>query len=138
MSKSVYLFVAVLLGAALVASGVFMLVAPNAWYLAVAGVTSTDPFNQPFVRDIGLVFVLLRGAFLVGAARPQFRILLWSAASIWLFGRAPLHLWEVASGVCSPPVIARDFPAVSLPAIIAALLSFWAIRQSRGGAVKTI
>jgi hypothetical protein len=98
--------------------------------------TSTGPFNQHFVRDIGLVFLLLGGAFLVGAARPQSRVLLWSAASIWLFGHVLFHLWEVAVGICSPSVILRDFPAVTLPAIIGALLIFWAIRQSRGGAVK--
>jgi len=138
MSKSVCLVVALLLGGALEANGVFMLAAPNDWYLAVPGVTSTGPFNQHFIRDIGLVFVLLGGAFLIGAAWPQFRVLLWSAASIWLIGHALFHLWEVAVGICAPSVIPRDFPAVSLPAIIGALLTFWAIRQSRGGTVEAV
>jgi hypothetical protein len=85
-----------------------------------------------------LVFLLLGGAFLLGAAQPQFRVVLWAAASIWLLGHALFHLWEVAVGICSPSVIPRDFPAVTLPAIIATLLTFSAIRQSRGGGVKTI
>src|ERR1700754_102848 len=133
--KSLFVGVAVLLGAALGANGVFMLLAPNEWYLAVPGVTSTGPFNQHFLRDIGLIFVLLSGAFLLGAARPQFRVVLWGAASIWLLGHALFHQWEVAVGICSPSVIPRDFPAVTLPAIIGILLTFWAIRQSRGGRV---
>jgi len=132
MLKSVTLGMAVVLGVALVANGVFMLVSPADWYLAVPGVTSTGPFNQHFVRDIGLIFLLLGGAFLAGAALPRLRVLLWAAPSIWLFGHALFHLWEVAAGICAPSAIPRDFPAVTLPAIIGALLTFWAIRQARG------
>lgn len=132
MSRSFCLAVAVLLGVAMLANGVFMLVAPENWYLAVPGVTSTGPFNQHFVRDIGLVFLLLGGAFLVGAARPHLRVALWAAPSLWLLGHALFHLWEVAVGICSPSVIPRDFPAVTLPAIIGILLTLWAIVQLRG------
>jgi hypothetical protein len=124
------------LGVAMIANGVFMLVSPDDWYLAVPGVTSTGPFNQHFVRDIGLIFLLLGGSFLLGAARPRSRVLLWAAPSIWLLGHALFHLWEVAVGICSPSVIPRDFPAVTLPAIIGILLTLWAIRQSRGLAAK--
>jgi hypothetical protein len=58
--------------------------------------------------------------------------LLWAAPSIWLLGHALFHLWEVAVGICAPSVIPRDFPGVTLPAIIGILLTLWAIRQSRG------
>jgi hypothetical protein len=43
---------------------------------------------------------------------------------------------EVAVGICSPSVIPRDFPAVTLPAIIAIALTFWAIRQAHGEGAK--
>jgi hypothetical protein len=132
MLKSVCLGVAVLLGIAMEANGVFMLVLPADLYLAVPGVTSTGPFNQHFVRDIGLIFLLLGGRFLVGAAVPRMRVLLWATASLWLFGHTLFRLWEVAAGICSPSVIPRDFPAVTLPAIIGAVLTFWAMHQSRG------
>jgi hypothetical protein len=138
MLKAASLGVAVLLGVALVANGVFMLVSPGDWYLAVPGVTSTGPFNQHFVRDIGLIFLLLGGAFLVGAAQPRARVLLWAAPSIWLLGHALFHLWEVAVGICSPSVIPRDFPAVTLPAIIGILLTLWAIRQARGRGAEAV
>lgn len=137
MSKSLCLAVAVLLGVAMLANGVFMLLSPEGWYLAVPGVTSTGPFNQHFVRDIGLIFLLLGGAFLVGAARPEVRVWLWGAPTLWLIGHALFHLWEVAVGICSPSVIPRDFPAVTLPAIIGLFLTFWAVRQSRGGSGLT-
>jgi hypothetical protein len=119
MLKSFCLALATVLGVAALANGVYMLVAPEGWYLAVPGVTTTGPFNQHFVRDIGLIFLLLGGAFLVGAARPQSRVDLWGAAAIWLSGHALFHFWEVAVGICSAAVIPRDFPAVTLPAILA-------------------
>jgi hypothetical protein len=135
MLKSFCLALAAVLGVAALANGVYMLVAPESWYFAVPGVTTTGPFNQHFVRDIGLIFLLLGSAFLVGAARPQSRVVLWGAAAIWLSGHALFHFWEVAVGICSPAVIPRDFPAVSLPAIVALSLTLWAIAQSREPAI---
>jgi hypothetical protein len=92
MPKTLCLGVAVLFGVALAANGIFMLVAPETWYFTVPGVTSTGPFNQHFLRDIGLIFLFLGGALLVGAARPQMRVLLWGAPTIWLCGHALFHL----------------------------------------------
>ena len=138
MFNSVSLSVAVLLGVAMIANGIFMLVSPEGWYFAVPGAMSTGPFNQHFLRDIGLIFLLLGGAFLLGAAQPRSRVLLWAAASIWLSGHALFHFWGVAVGSCSPSVIPRDFPAVTLPAIIARALTFWAIHQSRDREAKAV
>lgn len=131
MLKPFCLALAALLGVAAVANGIFMLVLPEPWYFTVPGVTTTGPFNQHFVRDIGLIFLLLGGAFLLGAARPELRVALWGAASIWLAGHALFHFWEVAVGICAPSAIARDFPAVTLPAIFSLLLTLWAIAQPR-------
>ena len=71
----------------------------------------------------------------VGALRPERRIGLWAAATAWLIAHAVFHLWEVAVGICSPSVILRDFPAVTLPAIIGVVLTLWAIGRAR--AVRT-
>ena len=117
------------------ANGLFMLVAPEVWYDFVPGVTDTGFYNQHFIRDIGLIQLFLGVAFGVGMIRPERRIGLWAAATLWLSAHAVFHLWEVAVGICSPSVIARDFPAVTLPAIFGAALTLWAIRQSR--AAKT-
>jgi hypothetical protein len=56
-----------------------------------------------------------------------------AAATLWLGAHAVFHLWEVAVGICSPSVVLRDFPAVSLPAIVGAILTLWAIRQAHAG-----
>jgi hypothetical protein len=95
-----------------------MIVAPEAWYELVPGVTETGFFNQHFVRDIGIIQLFLGVAFGVGMIRPELRVGLWAAATLWLIAHAVFHLWEVAVGICSPSVILRDFPAVTLPAII--------------------
>ena len=134
MLKSLCLALAIVLGVGALANGVYMLIAPESWYFAVPGVTTTGPFNQHFVRDIGLIFLLLGGAFLIGAAQPHLRVALWGAASIWLSGHALFHFWEVAVGICGPADLVRDFPAVTLPAIIGLSLTFWAIVQARSGA----
>lgn len=131
MLRSCVLAVAIVLGVAAEANGLFMLVAPEGWYFAVPGVTTTGPFNQHFVRDIGLIFLLLGGAFLFGAVRPELRVPLWGAAALWLSGHALFHFWEVAVGICGPSAIARDFMAVTLPAILAVALTAWAIDQQR-------
>jgi uncharacterized protein YjeT (DUF2065 family) len=129
--KTFCLAVAVVLGGVAVANGIYMLLAPESWYFAVPGVTTTGPFNQHFIRDIGLIFVFLGGAFLTGAAKPEVRVIFWGAATIWLTGHALFHFWEVAVGICSPSDLARDFPAVTFPALLGAALTFWAISDAR-------
>lgn len=128
MLKSTCIGLAALLGVAALANGVFMLLAPEAWYFAVPGVTTTGSFNQHFLRDIGLIFLLIGAGFLAGAFQPRQRLLLWAVPTIWLTGHALFHFWEVAVGICSASVIPRDFPAVTLPAILGWLLTAWAFR----------
>jgi hypothetical protein len=122
---------AVLIGALALVNGIYMLVAPEHWYFAVPGVTNTGAFNQHFLRDIGLVYLFVAAAFLIGAERAQHRVVLWAAASLWLGAHALFHVWEVAVGICAPPVLVRDFPAVTLPALIGAGLTLWAAANER-------
>jgi uncharacterized protein YjeT (DUF2065 family) len=115
-------------GLLLSTNGLFMLVAPLAWYELVPGVTDTGFFNQHFIRDIGIIQLFLGVAFGIGMFRPEQRIGLWAAATLWLIAHAVFHLWEVAVGICSPSVIPRDFPGVTLPALIGIALTAWAWR----------
>lgn len=124
---------AVFNGGFLAANGMVMVVAPLAWYRMVPGVIDTGAFNQHFVRDIGFIQLLLGVAFITGLVRPEHRIGLWTAATVWLSAHAAFHLWEVAVGICSSSVIPRDFPAVTLPALTGIALTFWAIRGARAG-----
>ncbi len=118
-------------GLFLSANGLFMLIAPAVWYEFVPGVTDTGFFNQHFIRDIGIIQLFLGVAFGIGMIRQELRVVLWAAATLWLIAHAIFHLWEVAVGICSPSVIPRDFPAVTLPAIIGVALTIWAIRNAR-------
>lgn len=111
-------------------NGLFMLVDPMKWYLVVPGVTSTGMYNQHFIRDIGLIQMFLGAAFAIGMMRPAVRIAMWAAATAWLIAHGLFHLWEVAVGICGPAAIARDFPAVSLPALIGIVLTAWAWRTN--------
>ncbi|HWW56580.1 MAG TPA: hypothetical protein VN047_06780 [Sphingopyxis sp.] len=131
MLKKICLGTAILLGVGGLLNGLYMLYSPAGWYFAVPGVTTTGPFNQHFIRDIGLIFLFMGTAFLVGSFRPQYRVVLWATATLWLAGHALFHFWEVAVGICGPSALARDFPAVTLPSILGALLTFWAIGDAR-------
>lgn len=130
MNRSVPLALAMVLGLLAAANGLFMLISPANWYFAVPGVTPTGPFNQHFLRDIGLIFLLVAIAMLAGVARPAARVPLWSAAALWLAGHALFHFWEVAVGICGTGALARDFPAVTLPAMLASALALWAWRDA--------
>lgn len=134
MLRQLSIFFAALLGAGAFENGVYMLVSPAGWYFAVPGVTTTGPFNQHFIRDIGIIFLFIGAAFLIGAFRRNYRVVLWSGATLWLACHALFHLWEVAAGICGPSVLLRDFPAVSLPALIGTALTGWAVRERRAGA----
>jgi len=129
MARKLILGTAVALGLLAEANGLFMLVSPANWYFAVPGVTTTGPFNQHFVRDIGLIFLFVGTAFLIGAGRPQHRLALWASATLWLWGHALFHFWEVAVGICGPSALVRDFAAVTLPAIIGTILTLSACRR---------
>jgi uncharacterized protein YjeT (DUF2065 family) len=99
-------------------NGLFMIADPKTWYEMVPGVVTTGFYNQHFIRDIGIVQLLLGVAFVAGCFRPEERLVLWGSATVWLIGHAFLHLWEVAVGICGPSALLRDFPAVMLPALI--------------------
>jgi hypothetical protein len=123
--------VVVVLGVAAEANGLFMLASPTNWYFSVPGVTTTGLFNQHFIRDIGLIFLFVGTAFLLGVAKREYRVILWAAPTLWLAGHALFHFWEVAVGICEPSVLARDFPAVTLPAILGSIASLWAVHDAR-------
>jgi hypothetical protein len=98
------------------------------WYFSVPGVTTNwrscpfgfgcrgqRPFNQHFIRDIGLIFLFVGTAPLLGVAKPQYLVVLWAAPTLWLAAHALFHFWEVAVGICAPSVLLRDFPPSRSP-----------------------
>src|SRR3954470_3940362 len=95
---------ACLLGVAMIANGVFMLLKPETWYLSVPGVGRTGPFNQHFIRDLGILYILIGSGFIAGVRRRDLRVWIWGPASLWLAFHAVFHIWEVLVGLCTTAV----------------------------------
>lgn len=123
--------VAVVVAALFVANGMFMLVRPEAWYYAIDGVPDTGPFNQHFIRDIGLLYVVTGVGVAAGVALPAARAVLWLGAGSWHISHAAFHVWEVIVGICGPEALARDFAAVTLPSLVTLGLGLYAWRAAR-------
>lgn len=121
---------ALLLGLFLLGNGLVMLADPAGWYFAVPGVTATGPFNQHFLRDIGLIYVVMGGGFVAGIVRPRDRVPIWTASTLWLAGHALFHFWEVSVGLCARSALLRDFPGVTLPALFGLALTVAAMRHN--------
>lgn len=130
MLKLICIAGGVLNGIGAAANGLFMLLAPARWYMTIPGVTMTGPFNEHFVRDVGLSFLLVGLSFIIGARNPQQRLALWGASSLWLFGHAAFHLWEIAAGISAHSAITRDFAPVTLPAVAGVALTLWAAESA--------
>lgn len=110
---------ALLLGLAALANGVFMTLAPEAWYWLAPGVPERGPFNQHFLRDIGINYMLIGTTFVCAAIYPKHRLILCLMPTAWLLGHAIFHLWEVLVGICGPASLIEDFAGVTLPALLA-------------------
>jgi uncharacterized protein YjeT (DUF2065 family) len=114
---------AVTLGAALAANGLFMLGDPAAWYAAVPGVTMTGPLNLHFVRDIGCAYLVAGVALAAFAFNARTRVAA-LAAGAFLALHALVHLWDWASGREMLDHLVADLPAVFAPPALALWLAW--------------
>ena len=113
------------LGALQLANAVWMLVAPEHWYVNLpAGVADTGPLNIHFVRDIGCAFlgsgVALLWAAVTSQAAVRFACLV--LATLFVGGHAAVHFWELAGGSLSGRHWLLDLPGVFAPALLLAVL----------------
>jgi len=130
MTDKIMVAVALLLGFVMVVNATWQLVAPESWYWAIPGVPDRGPFNQHFVRDMGIIYALTGVGLILGALRPHQRFGYWWAPTVWLVGHALLHFWEVLVGICGPASLLEDFAGVTLPALTALVLLVYARRTS--------
>lgn len=121
---------AILLGLFSLANGTWMLVGPEGWYWQIPGVPDRGPFNQHFVRDIGIVYGLCGVGLIAGGLLPARRVALWWAPAFWFVGHAIFHVWEILAGICAPRALIQDFAGVTLPAIAVLVLLAIAWRES--------
>lgn len=124
MSNARITVLALLLGLAAMSNGVFMTLAPETWYWLVPGVPDRGPFNQHFLRDIGMIYLLVGIAFIYGAIYLRHSRLLWLMPTAWLVAYALFHIWEVLVGICGPESLLEDFAGVTLPALLALWLLY--------------
>lgn len=104
---------AALLGLFHTANGLYMLVAPQAWFAAAPGAAQTGPFNPHFVQDVGFAFLAGGLAFLAFAWRPGFKLAAFGASGFLVF-HALLHLSGIAQGHTHN--LSTDLAAIALPA----------------------
>jgi hypothetical protein len=116
MRRAISILLAVTMGG----NGLVMLAAGAWWYGAVPGVPQTGPFNPHFVKDIGAAYLVIGAAFAWLAARPSAEARGAAAAgAAFLALHAGIHLAEAAGAPAGLADLARDFPGVILPALLA-------------------
>jgi hypothetical protein len=123
--------VALLLGIALGANGVWMLAAPQHWYLRVPGVIATGPANLHFIRDIGCAYIVVAASLAWLAAWPSQA---WPAAlacGAFLALHALVHVWDAAAGRECARCLLSDLPAIGLPAVLTIWLA-WPTHRAAG------
>lgn len=101
----------------LAANGLFMLLAPAAWYPLVPGVTETGPFNAHFVQDVGTAYLAAAAGLGWWAWRGGAGGAL--AAAVFLGVHMLLHIVGAFAGGHGVSDVARDFVGVYAPALIA-------------------
>ena len=101
-----------------------MLFGSEFWYWTTPGVPDTGPYNRHFVRDIGLTFALMAACFAGAIYFQRLRGPLVTVGSAWLVMHAVLHLVEVAGGCLPAKSLLVDTPAIFVPAVLSALVSF--------------
>ncbi|HEV2548500.1 MAG TPA: hypothetical protein VGU20_14260 [Stellaceae bacterium] len=99
---------------AFVANGLFMVVAPAAWYGFIPGVANSGPFNPHFVRDIGCAYLVAGGGLLWFAFDGRARAAAVIAAG-FLTLHALVHLLDWAADRESLMQLAIDAPTVLVP-----------------------
>ena len=100
------------------ANGVFMLVAPAAWYAIVPGVPDTGPFNTHFIRDIAAAFLVAGGALVWCARDARARPAALGSAAFFTL-HALVHLSDAITGRESIYQAVHDLPTVYLGALLA-------------------
>lgn len=128
LPNAVIAVLATLLGLAAFSNGLLMTFFPESWYWLVPGVPDRGPFNQHFVRDIGINYMLIGLAFVAGSLYVKHRLLLWLMPTAWLTGHALVHVWEVLAGTCGTDALVQDFPGVTAPSILALSLIYTSYR----------
>jgi ABC-type branched-subunit amino acid transport system permease subunit len=130
MLKFIYLIFCVLS----LFNGAWMLLFPLSWYTDLpAAVANTGPFNPHFIRDLGVVFLLIGvafgwSAFNVNRSRPVH-----FAVTAFVTGHALIHLADIIAGRLPHSHWMIDMPGVFVPALLMIILAVPSVRKRLGG-----
>ncbi|MEO9635444.1 MAG: hypothetical protein ABJF89_00785 [Parasphingorhabdus sp.] len=98
--------------------GLFMIIWPLDWYVAIPTVITTGPPNKHFIRDIGIAYAVCGFILLYASWNIHLRWLAAFAGALWLSLHGVLHIYEVSVGICSPDVFIADAPGVLGPPLL--------------------
>ncbi len=107
-----------LLGLSCAANGVFMLIAPAAWYEMIPGVAGTGPLNQHFVRDVGGAYLAAGGALVWFAMDVRARAAA-TVAAAFLGLHALVHVSDAIAGREPIEHVIADLLTIYLSALLA-------------------
>lgn len=117
------------------ANAVWMLAGPAHWYSELpAAVPDTGPYNEHFVRDIGVAFATMALAFGWAAFVPRWRPPLVVVGTAFLAGHAALHVFDTLRGFLDGDHWLLDLPGVYLPALPLTPIALRLLRRSRSNA----
>ena len=72
-------------------TGIFLFMAPRAFYETTPGVAMMGPFNSHFIRDAGIAFLASGLGLAYGARRARSDVAIFTLG--WPLGHAVFHIW---------------------------------------------
>ena len=115
-------------------NGAWMLLFPLSWYTDLpADVPHTGPFNPHFVRDLGVVFLIVGLTFGWSALNIGRSRLAHLALTAFLTGHALIHLTDILAGRLPHSHWLMDTPGVFVPALVMIVLAVPVVRRRLGG-----
>jgi hypothetical protein len=114
-------------------NGAWMLLFPRSWYTDLpADIPHTGPFNPHFVRDLGIVYLVVALAFAWCARNIERSRLVHLALTVFFVGHALIHVIDIASGDLPQSHWLIDAPGVFIPALVMIVLAFDTVRKLPG------
>ncbi len=110
-----------------------MLLFPRSWYADFpADISHTGPFNPHFVRDLGVVYLVVALAFAWSARNVDQSWPVHLALMVFFVGHAFIHVLDIASARLPHSHWLIDAPGVFIPALIMIVLAVPRVRNRLG------
>ena len=121
--RGIYALLAVLF----VVNGLRMLISPAGWFEAVPGVMNTGEMNAHFVKDLGVLFLVMAAGMGWALFRPSAGYPVHLGVTAWLVGHALVHVAEIGGGMLPHEHWRLDAVGVFLPAVLTVGLAIPAV-----------